>query len=186
MTATPRSTKQRPAELGPTSVIVLCGGRGKRMQQETRGRISKVELLIPLPPFPDGREASETVLGMLARTLVGLQSLQEILLLSSNRWVLAHTRLAAELAARYEVDVRFRSDNGTGDEFPPAALAGLSEQIGHHVDSGRATILVNGDVLFGPQSLRSFVDAILENWPAIAMGVTEHLEYLGLFFFLPI
>jgi UTP-glucose-1-phosphate uridylyltransferase len=29
------------------------------------------------------------------------------------------------------------------------------------------------------------VGAILENWPAIAMGVAEHPEYLGLFFFSP-
>ena len=169
--------------LGPTRVIILCGGMGKRMRQKTHGRISKVELPIPLPPTPDGQTTSETLLGMLVRVLAGLPSLDGILLLTSDKWLTSHARLAAGLAARYRVDVRCRSDNGTGDEFPPSALADLCEQIGQHVDSGHATILLNGDVLFGPHGLAGFVDGILGKAPRIAMGAADGLDYLGLFFF---
>jgi hypothetical protein len=176
---------RRPDDLGPTNVVVLCGGMGKRMQQETGGRISKVELPVPLPRRPDGGEASETVLGMVVRTFVGVQAPNEILLLTSDRWVSAHSKLAAELAARYHVDVRCRSDNSTGDEFPPSALADLTEQIGANVDSKRATVLVNGDILFAPQGLRGFAAAVADQRSLIATGVTDVLDYLGLYFFSP-
>src|SRR4051812_12141442 len=185
MTAVPGPATPRLEQLGPISVIVLSGGMGKRMRQETQGRTSKVQLPIPQPPLPDGRETSETVAGMLVRTLAGLQALQGILLLTSEPWIATQARLADELAARYQVDVQCRSDTDTGDEFPPTALAVLTEQIGQQMDRGLATMLVNGDVLFGPQGFRSFIRAILDNAPLIALGEADHTEYLGLYYFSP-
>jgi hypothetical protein len=182
MTAVP-PPPERIQDLGPASVIILCGGMGKRMREETQGRTSKVQLPIALPRCPDGREASETVIGMLVRTLAGYPTLQEILLLTSETWLKAHAQLAGELAARYHVDVQCRSDTASGDEFPPSALTELIEQIGRRIDRGHATILVNGDTLFGPQGLRSFVDAILAEDPLMAMGEADRIDYLGLFYF---
>jgi len=158
---------------------------GKRMQQETRGRISKVELPIPLPRSPDGSQASESVLGMLVRALAGSLSVQEILLLTSTNWVSAHSELAAELARRYKIDVRCKCDNSSGDEFPPHALAALTEEIGQQIDLGRALILLNGDILFGIQGLHSFMTSVRDSLPLIATGVADVPQYLGIYFLSP-
>jgi hypothetical protein len=181
----PRSLEKMTEQLGSVSVVIPCGGMGKRMRHETQGRISKVELPVSLPRLPDGAETSETVVGLLVRTLARLKSLHEISLLTSSTFFSAHARLAAELATRYGVDVRCRSDADSGDEFPPSALAELIEQIGRQIDRGRAIILVNGDTLFGPRGLRSFVRAILQHGPLMAIGEADGIDYLGLLFFSP-
>jgi len=162
---------------------VLCGGMGKRMQEETHGRISKAELPISQPLVSGSSEARESVVGMLVRALARLRLVQTILLLTSNKWVAAHTELAALLARRYEIDVRCKTDHSTGDEFPPEALATLTEELGRNVDLGLATILLNADMLFSPQDLHHFMTSIRDSQPLIAEGVSDASPNLGIYFF---
>jgi hypothetical protein len=176
---------ERPDALGAIRAVILCGGMGKRMREETGGSISKVQLPIPDARARDGRPASETVIGMLVRSLATVPGLEQIVLMTSARWEAAHTELARELSARYGVDARCRSDDDHGDEFPPQALANLCEQIGQAIDAGTAPLLVNGDVLIGPQSLQGFLAAAACDLPPIAFGVAADVQYLGLFLISP-
>jgi hypothetical protein len=164
------------------SAIVLCGGMGKRMRPETRGRISKGELPILLPGWGRWSETNETALGMLVRALVLATTVQQILLLTSDRWSLVHSELARVLTQRYEINVRCETDSSSGDEFPPQALQTLIQKIDRNTRAGAATLLMNGDLLLPPHNLKSFGAGIQYGQPLIAAGCATGIEYLGLYF----
>lgn len=164
------------------NVLILCGGMGKRMFEATGGQMSKGRLPIVLRGNGHCPETQETVLGMLVRTSTSSPLVQQIMFLTSDKWLAEHTELATELAGKYKVNVLCRTDNSTGEEFPPSAFAALVQQIGENVESHAHTLIINGDILFSPAAFQKLLEQISDRGPLIAIGETEEVPYLGMTF----
>lgn len=139
-------------------VGILVGGRGERMRDYTKGRISKPELPVPFRRGNTARPQKETVVGILVWALKQTGLVDQIVLISSGKrletgktYLNRHQELARRLSREYGLPVEAHSDKGSTD------LEVLSDLVGQAAAAEQKTVLMMGDTLFPPEHLKSLL-----------------------------
>jgi dTDP-glucose pyrophosphorylase len=149
-------------------VIILIGGLGVRMKAYTKEH-SKAELPIA---FRDqrGRLRHETILSLLVQTLAKTALVDDVLLLSSNRFIDRHRKLGEKLARKYKIKITVETDGGNGNAN---IVTVFTKQLSKYSEKADPIVLMVGDTLFSPKDIKELFEWVSLERPLAAVACSQ-------------
>lgn len=163
--------KASPAANGSAiemDVLIPTGGDGKRMERETGGTISKLELLIPVSNVADRTPKEAMVIEMVVGAVDQAAFATDIEFLTTAKHQDSQARIAEKLTRELRLHVSCSpQESGTG------LLESLLSRIDGRAQRGLWSMVLMGDTLISPKGLRRLIQEIAADQPNAGIGCSE-------------
>jgi len=175
LTGSVRETSKSPKlqTLSKVHVLILTGGLGSRMRKYTKGKISKLELPLIFKAPGKNKSRTETVLGTLVQALAETRLVEDILLVTNNKYYESQKKLVEEFATRYNIKVEIDTEK-MEDEGNIVKI--LSTQFEKYKTSTIPIAIMMGDTLFAPNDLKRLFRWIGQKKPPMALACSHSEE----------